>query len=250
MTYQPSQVNGEAPQHPEFTREFRLGLVLYGGVSLAIYMNGVCREFYEAVRGRGVYKLLKAITDSDIVVDIISGTSAGGINGVLLAYTLANSSKERAYEFKDFATIWRESGNINSLLRQPGQKQRFFEQDVVPINSIFDGDDYQIKLTRAFTSCHAHAQGASAPTRTENDWLSDFDELDLFVTGTDVRGRVSRYFDNTGKLIEVKDHHSVFELKHRKKRAQWDESQNWEPFKPVTVRPESPDNDPQITQNA
>ena len=79
---------------PEFHREFRLGLVVYGGVSLAVYMNGVCREFYNAVRGRGIYKLIKALTDSDIVVDIISGTFAGGVNGVLLSYALTNSSKK------------------------------------------------------------------------------------------------------------------------------------------------------------
>ena len=53
---------------PIFRRETRLGLVVYGGVSLAVYMNGVCREFYNAVRGRGVYKLIKALTDADIVV--------------------------------------------------------------------------------------------------------------------------------------------------------------------------------------
>jgi hypothetical protein len=38
------------------------------------------------------------------------------------------------------------------------------------------------------------------------------------VTGTDVLGKVSRQFDNTGKLIEVNDHHAVFILKHRKDR--------------------------------
>jgi hypothetical protein len=74
---------------PEFSREHRLGLVVYGGIALAIYMNGICQEFYNAVRGRGIYKLIKALTDADIVVDIISGTSAGGINGVLLSYALA-----------------------------------------------------------------------------------------------------------------------------------------------------------------
>jgi hypothetical protein len=60
------------------SREVRLGLVLYGGVALAIYINGVCAEFFRAVRGRGVYRLIKALTDSDVVVDIVSGTSAGG----------------------------------------------------------------------------------------------------------------------------------------------------------------------------
>jgi len=71
--------------------EIRLGIVMYGGVSLAIYINGVAYEFFRAVRGQGIYKLVKALTDADIVVDIISGTSAGGINGILLAYALCNA---------------------------------------------------------------------------------------------------------------------------------------------------------------
>ena len=33
------------------SREVRLGVVMYGGVSLAIYINGVAREFFDAVRG-------------------------------------------------------------------------------------------------------------------------------------------------------------------------------------------------------
>ena len=191
---------------PKFIREFRLGLVVYGGVSLAVYMNGVCREFYNAVRGRGVYKLIKALTDSDIVVDIISGTSAGGINGVLLSYALANSSENETYDFENFSGVWRDSGDINELLRQvksPGD-----------VNSILDGEGYyQKELTAAFQS--VWEKRSKAP---DDDWFSDFNELDLFVTGTDVLGKVSRQFDNTGKLIEVNDHHAVFILKHRKDR--------------------------------
>jgi hypothetical protein len=94
------------------SREIRVGLVMYGGISLAVYVNGVSREFFNAVRGRGVYRLLKALTDSDVVVDVISGTSAGGINGVLLGYALCN---ER--EFAACADLWREHGDIARLLR-------------------------------------------------------------------------------------------------------------------------------------
>ncbi len=103
---------------PVFSREFRLGIVLYGGVSLAVYMNGVCQEFYNAIRGRGIYKLIKALTDSDIVVDIVSGTSAGGVNGVLLSYAIANSNLEEATNFKKFAELWRKQGDIQKLLRK------------------------------------------------------------------------------------------------------------------------------------
>jgi patatin-related protein len=191
---------------PKFIREFRLGLVVYGGVSLAVYMNGVCREFYNAVRGRGVYKLIKALTDSDIVVDIISGTSAGGINGVLLSYALTNSSKDITFDFKDFSGVWRDSGDIGELLRKVNSAD--------DVNSILDGEGYyQEQLSAAFQS--VWKKQSKAP---DDDWFSDFNELDLFVTGTDVLGKVSRQFDNTGKLIEVNDHHAVFILKHRKDR--------------------------------
>src|SRR5258708_39173646 len=96
----------------EKSREVRLGLVMYGGVSLAIYINGVAYEFFRAVRGRGVYRLIKALTDSDIVVDVMSGTSAGGINGIMLGYALCNQR-----DFADSATLWRMHGDISKLLR-------------------------------------------------------------------------------------------------------------------------------------
>jgi patatin-related protein len=37
----------------------------------------------------------------------------------------------------------------------------------------------------------------------------------LFITGTDVLGRIYKTFDNTGKVIEIKDNRCVFHLKYR-----------------------------------
>ena len=200
---------------PIFRRETRLGLVVYGGVSLAVYMNGVCREFYNAVRGRGVYKLIKALTDSDIVVDILSGTSAGGINGVLLSYALSNSSENEVVDFANFGNIWRESGNISKLLYQP-----INEGDTSKRESILDGAGYyQDELANAFKEGYLNKTSAS-----KDEWFSPFNELDLFVTGTDVLGKVSTILDDTGKIIEVNNHRSIFHLKHRQNRK--------EPFNP------------------
>lgn len=214
-------------QQPEFRQEFRLGLVVYGGVSLAIYMNGVCREFYNAVRGRGIYKLVKALTDSDIVVDVISGTSAGGINGVLLSYALTNSDKDTAVDFKDFAQIWRESGDIDKLLRKPNLKQPDPSQTT---HSILDGEDYyQDSLADAFRQ--ASNKRNTEPQKDASEWFSDFSELDLFVTGTDTLGRISQAFDNTGSVIEVKDHKTVFLLKYRRYRKH--------PFQPQPLTQQS-----------
>ena len=194
---------------PNFRREIRLGLVVYGGVSLAIYMNGVCREFYNAVRGRGIYKLIKALTDSDIVVDIISGTSAGGINGVLLSYALANSDLKEVVDFANFADIWRESGDILKLLREPSSSQ-------TKVESVLNGEGYyQNQLKEAFEKGYNNKH--SAP---QGEWVSDFNELDLFITGTDIFGRIYKTFDDTGRVIEIKDHRAVFQLKHRRGRKE------------------------------
>ena len=64
-------------------REVRLGLVMYGGISLAIYIWSCAGVLQRRARSREMFKLLKALTDSDIVVEhVISGSSAGGINGI------------------------------------------------------------------------------------------------------------------------------------------------------------------------
>ena len=90
--------------------EIRLGLVCYGGVSLAIYMYGITTEIFAIVRAsrareRGVSpragttesvyltaleQIAAAGQPRSVVVDAVSGTSAGGINGVCLARGLAS----------------------------------------------------------------------------------------------------------------------------------------------------------------
>jgi patatin-related protein len=186
----------------ERSREVRLGLVLYGGVALAIYINGVAAEFFRVVRGRGVYRLLKALTDSDVVVDIVSGTSAGGINGIFLAYALCNDR-----EFADSAMIWREHGGIRKLLRDP-------LADSAKCRSVLDSEGYyQPHIEAAFARL-----GPAAPER--HGYASPIKELDLFVTATNVDGRVSTQFDDAGHTIEVKNHRQVFLLKHRAGRRE------------------------------
>src|SRR5712691_1196436 len=95
-------------------RELRLALVCYGGISLAIYMHGVTKEIHKLLLASTAYdrdpdanpfpdslsehfywSLLRRMhrgevgTSRDVktrvVVDVISGTSAGGINGICLA---------------------------------------------------------------------------------------------------------------------------------------------------------------------
>jgi patatin-related protein len=179
---------------------------MYGGVSLAIYIYGVTQELFRAVRGRGVYKLLKTLTDSDIVVDVISGTSAGGINGILLGYALCNNR-----DLSSASLLWRVDGDIRRMLRSPRES---IAQSTSLLNSV---PYYQSRLETAFRDMASY-------TPEEGEDPSAFSELDLFVTGTDVDGRLSTQFDDAGHPINVKDHRTVFLLKHRQGRK--------EPFNP------------------
>jgi len=192
--------------------DVRLGLVMYGGVSLAMYINGVAREFFEAVRGTQIYGLLQKATDSKITVDIISGTSAGGINGIFLAYALANNK-----DFSQLADLWRELADVSRLIRKP-------ESGVADAASLLDSEGfYYPALVQAFRGM----------TRLPNQEDLNVRELDLFVTGTNLEGNIYTTFDDLGHAIDVKDHRTVFVLKHRKGRK--------EPFKPESplyARPE------------
>ncbi len=183
----------------EKSRETRIGLVMYGGVSLAVYINGVSQEFYHAVQGNGVYRLIKELTDSEIVLDIISGSSAGGINGIMLSYALANDK-----DFTRCADLWRNSADIRRLLRTTSTTAD-------PVRSVLDSEGYyQTELENAFRMLESTAAHGESP--------SPLKELDLFVTGTDIDGRTYQHVDDAGHIIEVKDHRAVFQLKYREGR--------------------------------
>src|SRR5438477_6173248 len=99
------------------TKELRLALVLYGGVSLAIYMHGITKELHKLVAASAAldlgdespfdanttehvyFEALKQARGEQhvrtrVIVDIVSGTSAGGINGVYLAKGLARNVRQ------------------------------------------------------------------------------------------------------------------------------------------------------------
>ncbi|MEX0300134.1 MAG: patatin-like protein [Kordiimonas sp.] len=122
--------------------ELRLALVCYGGASLAVYMNGITHEILKLVRASRAYQssegerdtfdqaaprrpyatdteslyfeLLKTLgpkIDIRVVVDAISGTSAGGINGIFLARALAHD-----LDFDPLKNMWMELGDVEELM--------------------------------------------------------------------------------------------------------------------------------------
>jgi predicted acylesterase/phospholipase RssA len=193
------------------TFEFRLGLVMYGGVSLAIYIYGVASELFHAVLGdTPEYRALKKLLRSEIVVDVMSGASAGGVNAVLLGRALANPGSD----FDVCADLWREKADFVSLLEEPLARE--FESGAdVPTALFRSKAAYQDELERALRKVRATTIRFEEPPLT-----SPVRELDVFLTGTDIYGRRTETEDARHARIHVKDHRVVFHLKHRKDGGQ------------------------------
>lgn len=126
------------------TEQVRFAVTMTGGVSLAVWMGGVARELnllLQASRARGAgtastrgsadtaagprpmpddalrgrYRGLLDLLDVLVDVDVLSGTSAGGINAVLLAYARAQDR-----DLAPLRELWLELGALTDLLRDPG----------------------------------------------------------------------------------------------------------------------------------
>ena len=196
----------------EYAKEVRLAIVMYGGVSLAIYINGIAQELLRLVRSTArkqpadlsgteriyrkvsylledenmtIEELNKACADTAtppptrFVVDILSGTSAGGINAIFLAKALANGQ-----DMEELKNLWVTEGDIETLINDRRSIEKPLElQD--PPTSLLNSERMYFKLLKAF-----EGMDQSVPPRKETDESPFVDELDLFVTSTDLQGVV------------------------------------------------------------
>jgi patatin-related protein len=240
------------PFKPE--QEVRYALVLFGGVSLAVYINGVVQEFFRLVcstapewplatnverqvawfpltlGSRGdvralsgterVYRKLGQILPGGVdapadapvrtrfVVDILSGTSAGGINGIVLAKALANQQS-----IDRLRKLWVEEGDIGELLND---KRSYDDLDVKPQRpprSLLNG-------YRLYAKALAALRGMKG---TEQRWETTVspsyaEQLDLVVTTTDLQGlRIPiKLYDG---VIQEARHKNVFRFAYWTKEA-------------------------------
>lgn len=192
----------------QVTKEVRFAVVLYGGSSLAIYMNGISQELLRMVRGTSdrpddeldevekIYgEMSEAITDGEdrrtrFVIDIISGTSAGGINGVALAKALAHG----APNLDPLREAWVKEADIGSLLNDRVLSRRMMK----PKESLLDGQGmYDILNTTLTRMSQVPAADPLTPM------------LDLFVTATDLAGHKVP-IQLTGTVIHEPVHKAVF----------------------------------------
>ena len=116
--------------------QLRIALGMRGGVSLAVWIGGACHEI-DALRissqpaGGGFWsRVLRACDVSDVIVDVMAGASAGGLNGVIYA-----ASQVYGFSLAELRGAWLEVGGLQDLVR-PAEG----DQPVYP--SLLQGDEY------------------------------------------------------------------------------------------------------------
>jgi patatin-related protein len=246
----------------DFTQEIRFAVVMYGGSSLAIYMNGVAQELLRLVRSTAprpgdkpqaylsdaeldgterVYRKLGRILArgeepppavgeeppppagvkkedwfppvevpkqnkslrTRFVIDILTGTSAGGINAVYLAKALANDQP-----LDELKKLWISEGDVGVLLNDEQSDKGIRLGGQKPPGSLLNSRRMYLKLLQALRGMDK-AKAVARPTQ-ESPFV---DELDLFVTATDMDGRVIPLRLADGVAYE-RHHRSVFRFRY------------------------------------
>jgi predicted acylesterase/phospholipase RssA len=187
-------------------REVRLALVLNGGVSLAIWMGGVVNEIDDLRRAvgtadeegeRGFYDGLLKCLGLRVVVDVIAGTSAGGINGALLATAIARETPLPALR-----NTWIDLARYEKELLIKGRAAKTL--------SVLDGRFFLKKVRETITKI---GEGNAPGTPTQESA-----HVTLFMTGTALVGDNTEYVDQDGQSFTATDHRIRFTFRRNAER--------------------------------
>ncbi len=239
-------------------KELRLALVCYGGISLAVYMHGITKEAWHLARAsrafhdgtspatasEAVYvQLLRDIEQlSDLklrmLVDIVAGASAGGINGIFLSQAIVTGQS-----LDPLTNLWLEDADVDRLIdpeaRMPSRFSKIWATPLVWAfanrqDSDWDDDldpetrdEIHDKLTRfvrarwfeppfggeVFSRLLLKAFDAMASLPAGPRLLPDGQPLDLFVTVTDFRGHPETLRLNSPPEIAETEHRLIFQFR-------------------------------------
>ena len=251
-------------------KELRIALVCFGGISLAVYMHGISKEILKLVRAsralhaiadrsrranatffdcfdgsdpeydtEGVYfELLREIgrtLELRVIVDIIAGASAGGINGTMLARALSHDLPMEALR-----ELWLTNADVDVLLSPQARARRWSKWFLQPLfwaagatgrfRTITDMEvreklslfvrsrwfqpplDGRVMAGLMYDAVTSMGAGKD-PARS---LLPSGQVLDLFVTLTDYYGYQELVQIHDPPLIHELDHHHVLRFNYRR----------------------------------
>lgn len=179
--------------------DVRLAVVLNGGVSLAIWIGGVAREINRlSAATDSFYQELLEVTQSTVRVDVLAGTSAGGINAPALAL-----AEIFGQDLSTLGDLWITAGGFADLLHDPMDKD--------PL-SLLKGDQYLlVKLLDAFRHLRPD------PHTPERDR-----PVDLTITGALWKGERVPFMDDYGSQIVESVHEVHFRFHRDDPDPAWD----------------------------
>jgi patatin-related protein len=192
------------------TIEHRLALVMNGGVSLAVWMGGVACEIDNVRRASNGIPPRDGATNEEktvhdlwaravqrigvrVTVDVIAGTSAGGLNGVLLAAAIA-----RGASLADLKQLWLKSGQMSA--------EALFRPQPQGVLSLMNGDFFHGQITGALQKM--------APTAYGRD-------VSLIVTSTALGPSSRPVRDSDGEYFSEADHRRRFHFSRHGSRPRY-----------------------------
>jgi patatin-related protein len=136
---------------------------------------------------RRYYRRLLDLTDAHVAIDVLAGTSTGGINAALLG--LVNARKRDLGHLRD---MWLAAGDFGQLLRDP--------RDQAP-PSLLQGDGRMlVELKKGIDKI------GGAPV----DRSTDPPKTDVYITTTLLSAETRAISDDYGTQITDTDHHALF----------------------------------------
>ncbi|MGW4060120.1 patatin-like protein [Amycolatopsis sp. NPDC004747] len=173
-------------------QEIRLAMTMVGGASLAIWMGGVATETSQLLRESrgdapgGLYRRLLDVLRASVSIDVLTGTSAGGINAACLGLAEAFRSTPQVLR-----NTWITTGSLENLVRDAKEAQP---------RSVLDGDRVLLEgVERALRQITA----AGAPPADDPD-------ITVLLTGTMIDGETTRFDDALGNLVRDTEHRMLF----------------------------------------
>lgn len=189
----------------------RVALVLNGGVSLAVWMGGVVHEVDRLTRASAgdpdpaldVWRKVCELAKREVIVDVVAGTSAGGLNGSVLADAIA-----RRRVLPPMRDLWLRQGRLQrrSLLRPAGNGTP---------DSVLDGGFFAEAVTEVLTDT-----AETASTVRE-------DAVTLLVTASALEGSSVAVVDAGGEKFTAGDNRRVYRFHHDSRARTWTGGQQY-----------------------
>ncbi|WET78931.1 patatin-like protein [Amycolatopsis sp. QT-25] len=173
-------------------QEIRLAMTMVGGASLAVWMGGVATETSHLLQAsrtpeaEGPYRALLDLLHATVSLDVLTGTSAGGINAACLG--LAEAFRSSPQVLRD---TWISTGSLDNLIRDPGEKEP---------RSLLDGD--KVLLGDLKDALHRITDKATVKP--------DCPDITVLLTGTMIDGETTRFDDALGNLVRDTEHRLLF----------------------------------------